>query len=199
MEYSTFLLSLDNYQLKLTLLGHLLTAFCARVGEKKKKGCNVMAEQQISLLPLYKGWDTYQELLLKAIEPLSLDQLSLRAAPQLRSIGELATHIIGVRAGWLYYTLEKGDEHLVSLASQPARSAAELVNGLEATWHVIQDALNHWTIADLAEIVHDTDENGEDQSYTRQWVIWHLIEHDLHHGGEISFTLGMHGLTGIAI
>src|SRR5260370_31051628 len=111
-----------------------------------------MAEQQISLLPFYKGWDTYQELLIKAIEPLSLDQLSLRAAPQLRSIGDLATHIIGVRAGWLYYTLEKGDENLVSLASQPARSAAELVNGLEATWQVIQDALNHWTIADLAEI-----------------------------------------------
>jgi uncharacterized damage-inducible protein DinB len=58
-----------------------------------------MAEQQISLLPLYKGWDTYQELLIKAIEPLSLDQLSLRTAPQLRSIGDLATHIIGARAG----------------------------------------------------------------------------------------------------
>ena len=54
-------------------------------------------------------------------------------------------------------------------------------------------------LADLAELVHDTDENGEDQTYTRQWVIWHLIEHDLHHGGELSFTLGMHGLTGITI
>jgi len=158
-----------------------------------------MAEQQISLLPLYKGWDTYQNLLIKAIEPLSLEQLSLHAAPQLRSIGELATHIIGVRAGWMYYTLGKGDEHLASIASQPARSAAELVNGLEATWHVIQDALNHWTIADLAEIVHDIDENGVDQTYTRQWVIWHLLEHDLHHGGELSFTLGMHNLTGIDI
>jgi uncharacterized damage-inducible protein DinB len=167
--------------------------------EEEEKGGNVMAEQQISLLPFYKGWDTYQELLVKAIEPLSLDQLSLRTAPQLRSIGDLATHIIGARAGWLFYTLEKGDEHIVSLARQPVRSAAELVNGLEATWQVIQDALNHWTIADLAEIVHDTDENGEDQTYTRQWVIWHLIEHDLHHGGELSLTLGMHGLAEIAI
>jgi uncharacterized damage-inducible protein DinB len=119
-----------------------------------------MAEQPISLLPLYQGWGTYQELLIKAIEPLSEGQLSLRAAPPLRSIGELATHIIGVRAGWLYYTLEKGDEHLVSLASQPARSAAELVNGLQATWHVIQDALSHWTIAYLPELDHDTDANG---------------------------------------
>jgi hypothetical protein len=25
-------------------------------------------------------------------------------------------------------------------------------------------------------------------------VIWHLIEHDLHHGGELSFSLGMHNL-----
>ncbi len=29
---------------------------------------------------------------------------------------------------------------------------------------------------------------------TRPWVIWHLIEHDLHHGGEVSLTLGTHGL-----
>ena len=158
-----------------------------------------MSEQPISLLPLYKGWETYQERLLKAIEPLSLDQLSLRIAPQLRSVGELASHIIGARAGWLFYTLEKGDEHMTTLASQPARSAAELVNGLEATWHVMQDALSHWTTDDLAGIVHDTDENGEDQTYTRQWVIWHLIEHDMHHGGELSFTLGMYGLAGIDI
>src|SRR5437660_11957895 len=158
-----------------------------------------MADLSISLLPLYKGWDTYQTLLIKAIEPLSLDQLALRTASQLRSISDLASHIIGARAGWLYYTLEKGDEHLVSLASQPASSAAELVNGLEATWQGIQDALSNWTISDLAEIVHDTDENGEDQTYTRQRVIWHRIEHDLHHGGELSFTLVMHGLTGIAI
>src|SRR5258708_12037209 len=91
-----------------------------------------MAEQPIALLPFYKGWDTYQELLLKAIEPLSLEQLSLRTAPQLRSIGELATHIIGVRAGWLYYTLEKGDENLVSLATHPSPPPPSLSNELQA-------------------------------------------------------------------
>lgn len=163
-----------------------------------------MAEQQHSLHPLYQGWETYQELLIKALEPLSADQLSLRTAPHLRSIGENAAHIVGTRAGWLHYVLERGDEHLATLANwgqkdQPARSAAELLNGIHATWQVIQDALSHWTDTDLAELVHDTDENGEDQTYTRQWVIWHLIEHDLHHGGEISFALGTHGLAGIAI
>src|SRR5690242_15668471 len=98
-----------------------------------------MAEQQHSLHPLYQGWETYQELLIKALEPLSADQLSLRTAPHLRSIGENAAHIVGTRAGWLHYVLERGDEHLATLASwgqkdQPARSAAELLNGIHATW-----------------------------------------------------------------
>lgn len=163
-----------------------------------------MTEQAVTLFPLYQGWDTYQGLLLKALGPLSLEQLSLRPAPQIRSVGENAAHIIGARAGWMHFVMGKGDENLVTLASwdepaQPARSADELLKGLEETWQVIQDALSHWTLANLAELVHDTDENGEDQVYTRQWVIWHLIEHDLHHGGELSFTLGMHGLTGIDI
>jgi uncharacterized damage-inducible protein DinB len=31
---------------------------------------------------------------------------------------------------------------------------------------------------------------------SRSWVIYHVMEHDLHHGGELSLTLGIHGLPG---
>ena len=163
-----------------------------------------MTENTFPLAPFYKGWDNYQQHLVHALAPLSPEQLSLRAAPHLRSIGIIATHIIGARARWLYYVLREGDESLVSLGTwddpgQPARSAAELASGLETTWQVIQSALHRWTIVDLDEVLHDTDDNGEEETFTRQWVIWHLIEHDLHHGGEISFALGMHGLNAIDI
>jgi hypothetical protein len=30
---------------------------------------------------------------------------------------------------------------------------------------------------------------------SRAFILYHLMEHDLHHGGELSLTLGMHGLT----
>jgi uncharacterized damage-inducible protein DinB len=163
-----------------------------------------MTEHSFPLAPFYKGWDNYQRQLVQAVAPLSPEQLTLRVAPHLRSIDSNVAHIIGARAGWLYYVLKEGDESLNALSlsmrdnpGQPARDAAELVRGLETTWQVIQDALQRWTIADLDEVFHDTDENGGDETFTRQWVIWHLIEHDLHHGGEISFALGMHGLTAI--
>jgi len=161
-----------------------------------------MTEHTFPLTPFYKGWDGYQQHLVRALAPLSTEQLTLRAAPHLRSIGMIATHIIGARAGWLYYALKEGDKNLVSFLmwndpDQPLRSATELVSGLETTWQVLQDALQRWTIADLEEVFHDTDDDGQEESFTRQWVIWHLIEHDLHHGGEVSFALGMHDLPAI--
>lgn len=155
-----------------------------------------------TLAPFYKGWDAYQQHLVNVLAPLSSDQLALRTAPDLRSIGEIATHIIGARARWTYYVLREGGEDLVSSGTwdrpdQPARSATELVSGLQTTWQVLQDALHRWTVADLEEELRDIDDNGEEEIFTRQWVIWHLIEHDLHHGGEISFSLGMHHLPAI--
>jgi len=165
---------------------------------------NINTEHTFLLAPFYKGWGSYQHHLVHALAPLSPEQLDLRAAPHLRSVGIIATHIIGARARWLYHVLKEGGENLVSLGTwddpgQLAKSADELVSGLEATWQVIQDALQRWTISDLEEILHDTDDNGEEeeQAITRQWVIWHLIEHDLHHGGELSFVLGMHSVAAI--
>ena len=156
------------------------------------------------LLPFYKGWDVYQQHLVEAVAPLSAEQLNLEAAPHLRSALQIATHIVSVRAGWTHYVLQEGDEELAAIAEwgrpgQPAKSGAELVAGLETTWRVLQDSLARWSPADLDEVLHDTDENGEDVPVSRQWVIWHLIEHDLHHGGELSFTLGMHNMKAIDI
>lgn len=158
-----------------------------------------MAEQQISLLPFCKGWDAYQELLIKALEPLSLDQLSLRTAPHLRSIGENAAHIVGTRVGWIHGVLGEGDAAIEPMdlwdsPGAPARSAAELIEGLNATWQMIANALTRWTPADLEHVIERT-RSGKTHRYTSQWVLWHVIEHDLHHGGEISLILGTHNLT----
>jgi len=160
-----------------------------------------MTENLTTLTPLYKGWDVYQQQLTKAIAPLSHEQLALRAAPELRSIGMIAAHIIGARARWFHRLMGEGsaDIHLLGnwdRSEAPARSAAELVDGLEASWQLIQISLARWTLADLEHVFEGT-YGGEEYKLTRQWIIWHVIEHDLHHGGEISLTLGMHGLEGL--
>ena len=54
--------------------------------------------------------------------------------------------------------------------------------------------LGRYTLSDLQSTIQDEWE-GQIYTYTRGWVIWHVIEHDIHHGGEIAYSLGMHGLT----
>jgi hypothetical protein len=95
-----------------------------------------MAEQQTNLLSFYKGWDAYQALLIKAIAPLSSEQLALRGAPHLRPIGENVAHIISGRVSNFHLLLGEGSADLAPLEQwdvpgAPPRSATELVSGLE--------------------------------------------------------------------
>lgn len=104
----------------------------------------------------------------------------------------------------------------------PLHSAAELVAGLEKTWQMIQNTLARLTPADLFEVFPPLDQaervrhaklvepalqpfaqiwldaaarSGEVRpAVSLQWIIWHTLEHDIHHGSEISTILGIHGL-----
>lgn len=157
-----------------------------------------MSETSETLAFFRQGWQNYQQQLSMALAQLSAEQLALRAAPHLRSIDELARHIIAVRAGWFHFQLEEGGEDLVEFLEwaepgSPPRSPDELASGFEKTWQVIQEVLGRYTLADLQSTVQD-EWDGQLYTLTRGWVIWHVMEHDLHHGGEIAYSLGMHGL-----
>lgn len=164
-----------------------------------------MTNAMTSGLDVYQGWETYQERLIQALSQLTPAQLDYRPAAHLRSIGDVCRHMIGARARWLYLALGLGSDTLPDFAQwdakdMPERTVHELTDGLRATWAVLRDGLSAWTVADLAQTVPNTDpEPGEPAEFTRQWIIWHLIEHDLHHGGEISLMIGSQGLPGVDI
>ena len=162
-----------------------------------------MADQTTNALALYPGWDHYQHLLTRMISPLSPDQLALRSAPSLRTVGENCLHIIGARARWCHLIMGIGDETFAAYArwdapDAPRRGATELADGLRQSWLIQRDGLARWTAGDLAFTYPNTEPDpGEPEVFTRAWILWHLIEHDVHHGGEISQILGMHGITGL--
>ena len=58
----------------------------------------------------------------------------------------------------------------------------------------IQAALDEWTVADLA-LTYRFAANGRTFALSRQWTIWLLLNHDMHHGGELALMLGIQGIT----
>lgn len=155
-----------------------------------------MAEHNLLLTGILDGWRRYNGLLADALAPLTDEQLDLRVTPQLRSIRELGEG--GVRAGWFLRGLGEGGEDIAAIAQwqqpeQPPHGASELVAGLGTTWRLIEDAVTRWTPEQLAEQI-EVERHGRRATLTRPWVTWHVLEHDLHHGGELGYSLGMHNL-----
>jgi uncharacterized damage-inducible protein DinB len=152
---------------------------------------------------ILEGWSACQQALVKSLVPLSPEQLALKAAPRLRSVSQIVAHVIGARARWFYLLMGEGGEAFKALGAWDrrgarARSAEELVSGLEATWAGMQEAIQRWTPEEWQQTWPGEDAS-EPEIISRQLVIWHLIEHDLHHGGEVSITLGAHGVRALKL
>jgi uncharacterized damage-inducible protein DinB len=155
-------------------------------------------QTQSTLDVIYESWRGHHEKLRDCIAPLTNEQLSLQPAPRMWPLGQIVQHIISVRAGWFSGTLQDDDHAMTEYMEwgqldSPERSAAELVRGLDETWAFIEARLQRWTPADCARTFPD-EWDGQVYEVSCSWVIYHVMEHDLHHGGAVSLILGMNGL-----
>ena len=163
-----------------------------------------MAENNFTLTTFYTSWKAYQDHIKGALVPLTAEQLQLRAAPHLRSIGENVLHVIACRAYWFTDFLGEdcGEEmkvyaewNKVALTlGATIPPTPEMVQGLDYTWRFIADCLDRWSPDEMRQTFPDN-WDGKQVDVSRAWVVWHVMEHDLHHGGELSLTLGTHGLS----
>lgn len=169
-----------------------------------------MTEQALPLITFYKGWKSYQRGLIEMIAPLTVEQLASPAPGHQWTIGQIAQHIVGNRVWWFQVWMGEGSPELAPIAHwDPSDkvevaplNAAELVVGLESTWNMIADALGRWTAADLEQVFQPPAALGEEEranwpAFSRQWIIWHTLEHEIHHGGELSLALGNYSLPGV--
>ncbi|HLZ69938.1 MAG TPA: DinB family protein [Dehalococcoidia bacterium] len=161
----------------------------------------------LPLSTFYGGWEMYQRNLAEIIAPLSPEQLVLPASSRHYSIGMVTQHVIANRVWWFHVWMGEGSPDLAPIAhwdpadpvEVPPRSSAELVTGFKATWQLVADVLARWTPADLSQRFAPPPQMREEErraigERTRQWIIWHVLEHEIHHGGELSLALGGYGL-----
>ena len=71
------------------------------------------------------------------------------------------------------------------------RTAREIVEAFDLTWAMIEGCLERWSADDITVPIP---QRGAGRMTTRGWVLWHLMEHEAHHGGAISIVLGANGL-----
>jgi uncharacterized damage-inducible protein DinB len=154
-----------------------------------------MVDGNAPLAPFYKGWSEYNDYLVDITGKLTQEQLLLATSPSQRPAWSLAVHIAGTRVHWL--TRVAGEEYAPSKPlldwdedGEPIFTGEQIAEGLRTSWGLVDAVLNRWTV-DTMDQMHTSPDGYQD---SRQWIIWHVIEHDLHHGGELFYTLGTHGI-----
>ena len=157
------------------------------------------------VIDFFGGWEQHNALLIKAVSPLDLEQLSWSPKEGLWPIRMLACHIVAARAWWFNRWMGEGDEALARMSDfdedegSSTRPAAEICAALEKSWSDVAVCLRRWTEADLVATFQRPSPNaaGERPWRDRRYIVWHVAEHDIHHGGEISLILGIHGRAGL--
>jgi uncharacterized damage-inducible protein DinB len=116
----------------------------------------------------------------------------------------LVQHIINDRLWWFDLWMGEASPEVASFMhweeeekGESVHSAEELVAGLEATWRMIEAALARWTVADLSYVFEPPDAltEAERETFgpsTRQEIMFHVLRHDIHHGGELAVGMGQY-------
>jgi uncharacterized damage-inducible protein DinB len=169
-----------------------------------------MAESPISLQSIFEGWAGYNASLIGALRRRTPMELAWRPKADMRSVGELVRHIALGRITWflrmqapgsieaadavsVWTTDEEGNRHAAEEALHITQYAGELIAWLERSWLMIDLTLSAWNADDLA-VTFSYTWNGQQWAIPRQWTIFRILAHDIHHGGELSLMLGQQGI-----
>jgi uncharacterized damage-inducible protein DinB len=158
----------------------------------------------MSVRRFYDRWPQYNRRLTEVVGAMTTDQLAIRPSPERWPIWATTAHTAGVRVYWLCIVLgEPGadatpwpdstkDDSWEDDLNHP-RGAAELVLALTTTWAIVDHVLDRWTAEMLDEDVERV--YGDTvQVHSRGSILQRLLTHDAYHCGELSQTLGIHGL-----
>jgi uncharacterized damage-inducible protein DinB len=157
-----------------------------------------------TIRPAYTMWPQYNRRLRDVIATMTDEQLAIRPAPDLLPIWATVGHTAAMRVYWLCEVAgEPGAERTPlwdgtttidwSDDLDRPRKAGELVLAMDASFGIIERCLDRWTIDMLTDEIERRHKDTV-QVHTRSSILQRMLTHEAWHAGELSQTLGIHGL-----
>jgi uncharacterized damage-inducible protein DinB len=138
---------------------------------------------------LFGHWNEVRNGLLSALDLLTDAQLDFSPREGLWTLRETVVHLAGTEDGWLrYYAQNRWHENIPQAEDYPT---IDSLKALLAEMH--QRTLEQFSQdADaLMEQVGPLPWGGQ---VSLGWAVWHVIEHEIHHRGEVYLMLGLIGI-----
>jgi uncharacterized damage-inducible protein DinB len=163
----------------------------------------VDAMSNLTIRPTYDMWPQYNRRLREVIGAMSAEQLAIRPSAEGLPIWATVGHTAAMRVYWLCDVVGEPGAEATPFADganndwaddlDHPRSADELVGALDSTFRIIEGCLDRWTPEMLTDEI-EREYDGTIQVHTRSSILQRIFSHEAYHCGELSQTLGIHGL-----
>lgn len=132
---------------------------------------------------------------LRYVARLEPQQLSWTPQKNVESIGTLLLHIAAVERSWIGEDIDRrpmGEEWMIAF---PIRFGIEQIHSqplehflkeLARTRDETRTVLSALTDDDLSRDITPLDPGESTETYTIEWILHHLVEHEAHHRGQIA-------------
>ncbi len=143
------------------------------------------------LSDFFSHWDVIRTELIEGVNPLTQEQLDWIPPGGLSSIGDLLRHISEVELWWIGNVVMKNFNYR-DLTASLAPNLDTIIKELKISHEYTANLLNSKTIDCLNEIYRIPERN---KSYSLGWILWHTIEHEMRHRGQIFLLMRLQGIT----
>lgn len=138
----------------------------------------------------FDHWDKVKRDLLRAVAVLEDEDLAFKPAERYdRTVGDILRHIINLEQGWIQYVVQR------KLEEWPPEDNGQLttVSAIEAeitrSHEMTVDFLDATPIEDFNRII----QVPGDGTPKLGWILWHVLEQQIHHRGELFLCLSLLG------
>lgn len=145
---------------------------------------------------IFSHWDQIRTELIATIESFDNQELIYTPYSGSWSVGKIMLHIADAEDGWLRYVISR------ELDEWPDHYTLDNYSDKQSILQTLEEVHTR-TIAYLETL---EEENLAMQIHTPWnkklpllWIIWHVIEHEIHHRGELSLILGTLGREGLDV
>jgi uncharacterized damage-inducible protein DinB len=145
----------------------------------------------VNAFELFGHWTSVRKGLYQALDLLADEQLDFVPREGLWSLGHVARHIANAEEGWFRHIVTGELEEWprdYTAADYPTVDAVKLL--LQEVHSRTATYLKGVTAADVDQRI----QLSWGPEVTLRWVIWHVLEHEIHHRGEIYLMIGLMGM-----
>lgn len=145
---------------------------------------------------LFSHWKRIRTGLIETIDKYDQSMLEYTPFDGSYSAARIMLHIAEAEEGWFRYVVAKRyDEWPSHFTIENYPTLTEIKGVLDQVHGATEDFLESLSTSDLEKII----QTPWEEPIPLGWIIWHVLEHEVHHRGELSLILGMLGKEGLDV